>query len=220
MTVEFVRSPSVAGLEDASRYELLATFPFADPMAFIARYVFAANLTNLAFYGFLVFTLGLFVAALMSARPPAGELLAQLALMMVVMFALLIPLHESIHAAVYKLIGANGVTFRLIPRQLVVYTVADRFVIGAAEYVWLAVMPVVVVSAVLLVLMALMPGWGVFVSGLLAFHASSCVGDFAIVNFLWRHRRKRVYAYDDVTAQRSYFYAERAGAGGPTDPIS
>jgi hypothetical protein len=43
--------------------------------------------------------------------------------------------------------------------------------------------------------------------GALWLHTAGCAGDFALVNFLYKHRRKALVTYDDVETARSFFYA-------------
>jgi hypothetical protein len=43
--------------------------------------------------------------------------------------------------------------------------------------------------------------------GALWLHTAGCAGDFALVNFCYKHRRKALVTYDDVGAAKSFFYA-------------
>jgi hypothetical protein len=42
--------------------------------------------------------------------------------------------------------------------------------------------------------------------GLLMVHTAATSGDWAILNYLWLHRGKGVYTYDDAANGTSYFY--------------
>ncbi|SDK75300.1 Putative zincin peptidase [Catalinimonas alkaloidigena] len=122
-------------------------------------------------------------------------------------FTLLIPIHELLHAAAYKLAGAPRISFGAQWRQFVFYAAADRFVVTRRELVVVALTPFLVITLVTLLGAMLVPGPGRwFFLAVFVIHTSFCGGDFGIVSYLMRHRPD--YSYDDLDAKKAYFFKE------------
>ena len=64
-------------------------------------------------------------------------------------------------------------------------------------------------SIVLIILILMLPGlWKWSLSLLLFVHATMCAGDFAMMNFYFLNRRKKIYTWDDFDKKIAYFYEE------------
>jgi len=202
-------------LHDASQYELICELDMRNPMDFFARYAFRLNLGSLAFYIFAVVTIGMFIAELANPGYSSESRLNQV-IWLAIGYVAVLPIHENIHAVIYKAIGAPAVRFITDWRKGLIYTIADRFVVNQREYVWLAVAPLIAISVALGGLYFLIPEQDLLIAGLLCFHTLSCIGDIAIVNFLWTRRDQVIFSYDDLKLHKSYFYAQRASATAET----
>ncbi len=159
-------------------------------------------LLNAALAGFIGFQL------VRQSDAPLPEVLARLGLGFFVFFVVLLPLHELIHGLVYKLLGAKAVSYHADWRKLTFYAAADRFVASTREFCGVALAPFTILNAGLLLGYALAePPVAWVCLGALWLHTGGCAGDFALVNFLYKHRRKTLVTYDDVGAAKSFFYA-------------
>lgn len=132
---------------------------------------------------------------------------------MLATFLLLLPVHEAIHALVYWWEGCRDIQWSYSLRSFAVYVTANQFVVNAREFFWVAVMPFLVVSCVLLTLAALVPAWRFFLLSMLLAHTAASSGDWALINYFWLRRGEQVYTFDDVPAGKSYFYARTTAAG-------
>ena len=47
-------------------------------------------------------------------------------------------------------------------------------------------------------------------SGALLAHTGACSGDVSFLQFLWSQRRHRVFTFDDINRQLTYFYRAKA----------
>ncbi len=202
-------------LHDASQYELICELDMRNPMDFFGRYMLKLNLGSLAFYIFAVVTAGMFIAELTNPSYSAGSSAIQIILALIGS-VVIVPVHEGIHAVTYKAIGAPAVRFVAEWRKGLIYTIADRFVVNQREYLRLALTPLIAISVVLGGLYFLIPERDLLIAGLLCFHTLSCIGDIAIVNFLWTRRDHVIFSYDDLKLHKSYFYAQRASATAET----
>ncbi len=139
---------------------------------------------------------------------PLPEALAHLGLGFFVFFVVLIPLHELIHGLGYKLVGAKVVSYHADWRKLTFYAAADGFVASSREFCGVALAPFTILNAGLLLGYGLAePPVAWVCLGALLLHTGGCAGDFALVNFCYRHRRQALVTYDDVRAAKSFFYA-------------
>lgn len=121
-------------------------------------------------------------------------------------YALLLPLHEGIHALAYRRMGAQRVRIRYDVKRLMAYCIADREVVPAQEFLLVCVAPFFVLNALLALGVALASGVPqLLMIGALWLHVGACSGDMALVQFLWRHRDTPIVTYDDEAAGESYF---------------
>lgn len=121
-------------------------------------------------------------------------------------YALLLPLHEWIHALAYRWIGAERVRVRYDLKRLIAYCTADRQVVPAQEFLLVCVAPFFVLNAVLALSVAMSTGTPqLLLIGALWLHIAACSGDLALVQFLWQHRDTPIVTYDDDSAGESYF---------------
>jgi putative zincin peptidase len=125
---------------------------------------------------------------------------------LVVLFVIVLPLHELVHAIAYRLAGARDVRWDYSARMLAVWVVAHRFVADTRAFAFVALAPFVVINAALIVAAILWPGIAVFLLFVLLWHLHGASGDWALLNFVWLHRARGVWTYDDADAGRSWFY--------------
>lgn len=127
-------------------------------------------------------------------------------------FFILLPIHEVIHAAVFKYYGATTVGFGGSWKSMIVYAYAHKFVHSGRELAWVAAMPFLVITTMLSLAWIVWPQYGILFGTTLFIHTTACVGDFVLINYQYKNRHRQIYTYDDLKEeQRSYFFAEKAG---------
>lgn len=121
---------------------------------------------------------------------------------------LIIPIHELLHGLAYKILGARKIHFGADLQQLLFYVTADRYPVSGNELYFLALFPFVFINLLaILSLILWLPQYILFGSFMLLFHNVMCIGDYAIVNYVYQYKR-RVYTYDIVDERKSYFFEE------------
>jgi hypothetical protein len=119
---------------------------------------------------------------------------------------LVIPFHEVIHGVAYWLIGARRIKFGVDLQQFIFYVTADRYPVSTKQVTFLALLPFALINLVTIgIVWFIAPDAIIFATIFLLMHNLMCIGDFAIVNFLWRHGGK-VYTYDEPEKKVSYFF--------------
>ena len=205
--------PSVYDLQNNPAFVLLTTLPHKAAAPFVAEY-YQRSRTPFVFAHYAL-SAAVLIAWILSAL--SGGLSAEsfiiTAGLAVAGSIVLVPLHEAIHGLAYRLLGARDVRFALSLRKLYAYAIANQFVVDSREFVFVALLPLALVSVCLVLAAAALEPYRVFCLGLLFFHMAGTSGDWASVNYLRLHRAQAVYAYDDAGRRESYFYARQDAAG-------
>ena len=124
---------------------------------------------------------------------------------------LLVPVHELVHGAAFRLLGADRVAYGLEPAAYAVFAVAPGFVMSAREVMVAVFAPLVIMSAALLTAhLSVSDLWAGAALGALFFHTLFCAGDIGIAAYVWRYRRQGLVTYDELEPRLSHFFI-RAG---------
>jgi hypothetical protein len=111
------------------------------------------------------------------------------------------------------MVGARDIRWDYSPRMLAVWVIAHRFVANARAFTFVALAPFVLINAALIAGAIVWPAFAVFLLFVLLWHLHGSSGDWALLNFVWLHRDRGFWTWDDADAGRSWFYgrAERYG---------
>jgi hypothetical protein len=119
---------------------------------------------------------------------------------------LLIPAHELLHGLGFKKAGADKVSYRAIWKKLIFYAIADGFPANYQQFRTVALMPFTVITLVFVLLVSLFPaGWSVFLISVAVSHAAFCIGDFALLGYMFDHKEKDIITVDDLQAGKTFF---------------
>lgn len=203
---------TVSALHDAARFRLLLTLPHDAVVPFVREWIVRPlPVVRAVKTACAILAVGLVVAIVASVRAgvPWTLLLLQGGLALVANVTLLAALHEGIHALVYLALGAPRVTFGADRTRFVLYAAADGLVLDGPRYLAVALAPLLVINAGLLVLGLLAGRWVTCAAASLLVHTLNGVGDVALVAYVLAQGPRRLYTYDDVTAPRTYFFGEQ-----------
>lgn len=199
---------SVSQLQDQEKYEQTVEIKLTDLVGFIQQYYYKRFSLVIAIH-YLMSLLSLGAWLWVGWRNGIlDELLASLGWGFLA-FLVLLPLHEWLHGIGYKFFGAKDVRYRFVLQKMIAYAVAHNFVADRREFVWVALLPSLVINSLLVVIAILFPDVRLEALAALLLHVGGTSGDFALLNYLWVHRDRQLFTYDDADAQVSYFYAAR-----------
>lgn len=189
------------------RYELLREMTHLRLGEFVLEYFFRRlSWVVWAHHAISLATLGAIVTAAITQQRSffrcAGDFFLALATLIVVV----LPLHELLHAAAYRLVGARDVRWEWSGRLMAVWVIAHRFVAGRRAFLIVALAPFVVLNALLVVLAMVFPNIAVYLLFVLLWHVHGSIGDWSLLNFVWIHRERGFWTFDDAAAGKSYFY--------------
>jgi hypothetical protein len=193
-------------LQDEKHFRILATLGHDDVTPFVGEYYLTRrNWLVLIHYLISLISLAAWVVTGFSQGSGMFRWLYVLGTALLV-FILLVPVHEAIHGVVYRLLGARDIRFSVSLKEFYAYAIANQFVASSHEITWIALAPFILLNTALIVTSLTFPDYSFFLLGVLLIHISGTSGDWAIINFLWINRDKNVFTYDDADERKSYFF--------------
>jgi len=201
----------VEDLEDQSKYRQILAISYRDLIDFVLDYLRRKSGLMIFFWSVCILTLGiaLTVRINISGYYPLKNIIFHSTLGLVVFPLLSIPLHEALHVIPFFLAGARKIRVGMDLKQYIFYVTAHRHVASAAQFRIVALVPFITMTVALFLLVLFVPGlWKWSLSLFLFVHTTMCAGDFALLNFLWLNRRKKIYTWDDADEKMAYFYEE------------
>ena len=200
-------------LENNSRYKKILDISHEELIIFVSEHIRPDNLpmqlfylSNLPVLGYIFYKL----YVILFVNPLNWLYLISVILLSFFLFAIVvIPLHEFLHAVAFKILGAKKVSIHAQWSRMLFYAIADKFVMNSKEFIFLALTPFVVINLGLIYSMCYLHGeLKVMATVFLFFHLTGCIGDFALLGYLYKNRHKTILNYDDKELEKSYFYQE------------
>jgi len=192
------------------RYQLLGEMTHATLADFVIEYFLRRGswLTRIHHALSLLTLAAAIVVAVLQGRGFARTFL-DFGLAIVALFVVILPLHEALHAVAYRLTGARDIRWDYSLRILAVWVIAHRFVASTRPFLFVALAPFVVLNALLVAGALAFPQHAVPLLFVLLLHLHGCAGDWSLLNFVWLHRERGFWTYDDAVSGKSYFFGLR-----------
>jgi len=94
-------------------------------------------------------------------------------------------------------------------KQYLFYVTAHRYVATPLQFRIVAIVPFLLITIALVILILYLPGlWKWSMSLFLFVHTTMCAGDFALLNFYFIKKGKKIFTWDDADKKIAYFYEE------------
>ena len=201
----------VEDLEDQTKYRQILKIPYDELVTFILDYLRRKSGVMVFFWSACVIFLGiaLNVRVNIAGYFPFRNILLHSMLGLIIFPILCVPFHEALHIVPYFFTGARNIRIGMDAKQYMFYVTAHRHVATAPQFRAVALIPFLVISVVLLFLILYLPGlWKWSLSLFLFVHTTMCAGDFAMLNFFWLNKGKKIFTWDDADKKIAYFYEE------------
>jgi hypothetical protein len=201
----------VEDLDDQKKFRQMLAIPYQDLIRFIFDYL--KKKSGLTFFFWSVCLIFLIITILVrikiAGQFPAAGIILHSVLGLIIFPVLCIPVHESLHILPYYLSGARRIRIGMDLKQYIFYVTAHRHVATPLQFVIVAIFPFLIISSVFTILVFLLPGlWKWSLSIFLFAHTTMCAGDFALLNFYFLNRDKKIFTWDDAERKIAYFYEE------------
>ena len=128
----------------------------------------------------------------------------------VIVLYLLIPIHELIHDACFKIAGAPSVQYKELWRKMVFFATVDGFLVSKRWFVFLAIAPFEVLNSILIYLAYhTSDTWFWSLLRTLLLLTGGHAEDFAMISYFKRNWKNDPLAYDAMSKKESYFLLYR-----------
>jgi len=201
----------VEDLEDQSKYRQIEAISYDDLIPFILYYLKRLSGVTIFFWLTCLFFLGTAIRLRLniSGYFPSGEILFHSVLGLIAMPLLCIPVHELLHIIPYFISGARKIRVGMDLKQYLFYVTAHRYVATPLQFRIVAIVPFLLITIALVILILYLPGlWKWSMSLFLFVHTTMCAGDFALLNFYFIKKGKKIFTWDDADKKIAYFYEE------------
>ena len=212
---KFVEKQSMAlntdDLGDPNRFRLLKSLSYSDLASFVMENIMLRTPVMIAFWSACLIFLGLALTIIFNngAYFSVGAVILHSFMGLIVFPVIIVPVHEILHIIPYSLSGARNIRFGFEPDQFLFYVTAHRYVATPSQFKAVAIIPFFIISIATILSILILPGlWKWSLSLFLFVHATMCAGDFAMLNFYYLNRDKKIYTWDDADLKEAYFYEE------------
>jgi len=202
------QKPSIAQLHDPQLYEVIADVGHDEVVRFIQPHLKRLSWITAAYWCLNAAVLAGIVFRWLQSGLRIMDAFPITCLGMVAGYLVLLPIHEHVHAVAYRMIGAAETQVRYNLRRLTGFCEAPWAIVSGGEFVRVCLAPLAVLNPILAIL-AFWPSPGklaLFLAGGLLLHTGACSGDIALVNFVWHHRGRALFTYDDPERKRGCFF--------------
>ena len=207
----FFMALQVEDLEDQTRYRQILAIPYSELVTFVLDYLRRKSGLMVFFWSVCIIFLGIALTVRINIAGyfPIKNIFLHSMLGLVIFPILCIPAHESLHIIPYYFTGARKIRIGMDLKQYMFYVTAHRHVATPIQFRFVALTPFIIISIFLIFLIFFLPGlWKWSVSLFLFVHTTMCAGDFAMLNFYWLNKKKKIYTWDDADQKMAYFYED------------
>jgi hypothetical protein len=198
----------VEDLDDETKFRQVLAVPYQELVHFVFDYLKKKSMLTFFFWSVCLLFLGItiFVRIRITGQFRLADIFLHSILGLIVFPVICVPVHELLHVLPYYLSGARRIRVGMDIKQYIFYVTAHRYVATPFQFRIVAIAPFLILSAVSIYLVFLLPWlWKWSLSLFLFAHATMCAGDFALLNFYFLNRNKKIYTWDDADRKISYF---------------
>lgn len=194
------------------RFRHLLTLSYDDIVPFVFEYIKKHTFPIISAWSFLLAIIILMADARFAL---AGQyrflIIFTHSIIGLVIFPLILVIpHELLHIIPYFMGGARNIRVGADWKQYYFYVTSHLSPVGPFIYIAVALTPFLLISIVLIYLAFIIrsPLWSWTMLCTLFMHTTMCAGDFALINFYWINRDKRIITWDDADRKEAYFYED------------
>lgn len=201
----------VEDLDDPSRFRHLFTLSYSEIVPFVVDYIRRRSAVTLFFWAATLTFLGIAIVIRINIAGyfELKRIFLHTLLGTIIFPVAVIPVHELLHALPFLLSGAKKIRAGMDLKQFIFFITVHRTVITPGTFKTVALVPFAVSVITIPVLIFLLPGiWKWSLSLLLFVHSTMCAGDFAMLNYYYLNRHRKIFSWDDADRREAYFFEE------------
>ncbi|MFO7853392.1 MAG: DUF3267 domain-containing protein [Bacteroidota bacterium] len=194
------------------RYRHLLTLSYDDIVPFVFDYIKKYTFPIISAW---VFLLAIITWMINQRFALAGEfrfltIVMHSSIGLIILPLILVAPHELLHVIPYYLGGARNIRIGADWKQYYFYVTSHLNPVGPLVYISVALTPFILINASLIFLIFTLqsPLWTWSLLCTLFMHTTMCAGDFALINYYWINRDKKIITWDDADRKEAYFYED------------
>lgn len=210
-----MNNPTIKELQDEEQFELIAQLNHKQIKEFVIQQLQSSGKLVRIYmvYQLVMVLIGMFFLAwsIVSAFQNYFEPLYYTIAAMIFCFSALIIIHELLHGAALKLLGARNINFGVYFKKFIFYAEADQFVMNRKQFTLVALAPFVTIKLITLIGILLsiqQPILFLFIIVMSA-HSLFCAGDIGLLSIFYRYGESKIYTYDIKAEKTSYYFRRR-----------
>lgn len=211
-----MNNPTIKELQDEEQFELIAQLNHKQIKEFVIQQLQSSGKLVRIYmvYQLVMVLIGMFFLAwsIVSAFQNYFEPLYYTIAAMIFCFSALIIIHELLHGAALKLLGARNINFGAYFKKFIFYAEADQFVMNKKQFELVALAPFVTIKLITLIgifLSIQQPILFLFIIVMSA-HSLFCAGDIGLLSIFYRYGESEIYTYDIKAEKTSYYFRRRS----------
>ncbi len=196
-------------LDDQTNFRQILSLPYKEIIGFVLSYLGKRSGLTFFFWSACIITLTITVIVRISTSGVYHNsgILIHTAFGLLLFPVLCIPVHEALHIIPYYISGARNIRVGMDLKQYLFYVTAHKYVASPIQFKIVAILPFILISVASTLIIVFSPGlWKWSFSLFLFVHTTMCAGDFALLNFYFLNRKKKIYTWDDADRKVAYFY--------------
>jgi len=196
-------------LDDQTNFRQILSLPYKEIIGFVLSYLGKRSGLTFFFWSACIITLIITVIVRISTSGVYHNsgILIHTAFGLLLFPVLCIPVHEALHIIPYYISGARNIRVGMDLKQYLFYVTAHKYVASPIQFKIVAILPFILISVASTLIIVFSPGlWKWSFSLFLFVHTTMCAGDFALLNFYFLNRKKKIYTWDDADRKVAYFY--------------
>lgn len=205
-------SKSVDHITNNERYRHLFTLSYDEIVPFVFKYIKKHTFPIILAWSFLLAIIILMIdfRFALAVDHRFINILMHSSIGIVILPLVLVLPHELLHILPYYLSGARNIRVGADWQQYYFYVTAHLYPVGAATFITVALTPFLVISAALvyLIIITASPLWTWSLLWTLFMHTTMCAGDFALINYYWINRNRKIITWDDADSKKAYFHED------------
>ncbi len=208
-------NPTIEELQNREQFEQIAQLNHSEIKQFVMQQLSGGGTIVLLFmvYQVVMILIGLFFftrsAVQLFQHTPMPFYYSLAALFFCV--TLLIVIHELLHGAALKIVGAKQVNFGGYLKKFIFYAEADRMVLNRGQFAFIALTPLVAIKIATLTgaLFFLHSPQLYFFIFVMSAHSLFCAGDIGLLSVFYQHAKKEIFTYDIKEEKRSFYFLKK-----------
>jgi hypothetical protein len=197
---------TIAELQNQKHFKLVEEFEHGEIFKFLSTYYYIKRSWVIDFHFLLSFSaLCYWILFGMQSGYSLSTWVVISGWSAITMIVIILPIHEILRLGIYRLLGARLIRFYFSFKKIYALAFAYDFVFSPREICLVAIITFLVLNMGLLAMYSAWESTRFYFLAILGINIGAGSKDFAMLNYHWMNRNKKLYSYDS-SAGKSYIF--------------